>query len=278
MKMRVMVITLAISSIFALLALTACGDETTDKGEKKPTPPPVETPTPTPSPEPVPTPEILDPVIESPPPELPATPMTYEEAMAICEAWLDARPELSPYTLYDMAEPDSDYPVPPTFSVLGEHYYTFYVTYDVEDETDYFHVILVHEETGELLSSTLDINDDDFPTMIVEMLEDWYRGERAEPVPALLSVDEALGIYQTRMDDLPDDQDYFSEIRLERQPQGGVVLFGEQYYLFGAEENNMYWYNILVHMVTGDLLFMWIHDGMYGGYEIVLLDDLIDSW
>jgi len=207
--------------------------------------------------------------------------MTYEEAMAICIAWFDARADLSHYVLnadaeYDMAEPG--YPVPPTFSLFGEHYYTFYVTYDVEDETDYYHVILVHEETGELLSSTLDINDDDFPTMIMEFMDDWYRGEQAELAPALLTADEALDIYYARVNDLPDDRLFFAETRMDEQPQGKIVLFGEQYYLFGAEENHMYWYNILVHMVTGDLLFMWIHDGMYGGFEIVLLDDLIDNW
>jgi len=275
MKMRAMVIALALSSIFALLALTACGDETTDKGEKNPTPPPVETPSQTPPPEPVPTPEPPEPVVESPPPVPNATPMTYEEAMAICIAWFDARADLSHYILNDWVEPG--YPMPPTFAIFGEQYYTFYVSYNMEDEDEYYHVILVHVETGELISFAFDENDGDLPTVFVEMIEDWYLGERAEPTPALLSASEALRLYQTRMDDLPDDHDYYFEIRMDRQPQGKVVLFGELYYLFEAEENHMYWYNVLVHMVTGDLLFMWIHDGMYGGFEIMHLDDMLDG-
>ena len=278
MKMKATGMTLALSLIFALLALTACSDDSTDNSEKKATPPPVETPMPTPTQELVPssTPEPPTPVIEPPTPELPATFMTYEDAMEVCKAWLDARADLSPYFLDDMAEPG--YPVPPTFSILGEHYYTFYVTYHMEGGTDYPNVILVNEKTGELLSASLDVNDDDLPIIIMEPLDDWYRGEQVELTPALLTADEALAIYYARVNDLPDDQLFFAETRMDEQPQGKVVILGEQYYCFEAEDDYMYWYNILVHADTGELLFMWIHDGMYGGTDIEPLEDVLERW
>ena len=280
MRMRTTVVTLALSLIFSLPALAACSDETTDKGEKSPTPPPVETPIPMPTP--TPSPEPPDPVIESPmlDPQT-QTPLTYEDAMEVCKAWLERDWNFTPYTIYDMSVPG--YPVPPTYYLLGEHYYEFYVTYHLVYTSDVSHHILIHEKTGELLSLSQTINDGGHRVLTLESLEDWwYAGgcecECDEIESALLSVNEALDVYYARIDVLPDDLIHFSDVRLDRRSYGFYVVFGEKYYYFKAEEDQMYWFNILVHADTGELLFMTSHDGMYGGTDIEPLEDVLDRW
>jgi len=51
---------------------------------------------------------------------------------------------------------------------------------------------------------------------------------------------------------------------------------GEAYYLFRADEMSRYWYNILVHMETGALLFMMTPDGEDPETTIEPLDDWYD--
>jgi len=50
-------------------------------------------------------------------------------------------------------------------------------------------------------------------------------------------------------------------------------LFGESYWRFRATEDEHYWFNILVHMETGELLYMMTSDGMFATVSIEPLDD-----
>ena len=275
MKKKVTAVIIALSVISMLLLLAACSDDTANNTDKKATPPPVETPTPTPPP--TPTPQPPDPVIDEPKPEPQMqAPQTYEDAVAICIAWLDERSDLSSYTIYDMAEPG--YPVPPTFSILEERYYEIYVVYNEGGAFEFSHLILVHEETGELASFSWMISNEEHRTYTLESLDDWYTGERVELTDALLSADEALEIYYARIDDLPPTMALFNETPMNEQSTVTFVLFGEQYYHFIAEEDYKYWFNILVHMDTGDMLFMFTSDGLYPETEIMLLEYILTLW
>ena len=107
----------------------------------------------------------------------------------------------------------------------------------------------------------------------VDLLDDWYNNEPAEFAPATLTAEEALEIYNAWMEARFDED---AGYRLDNQSYNTYVIFGEQYYYFGAEDEYLYWYNILIHMETGELLYLLIYDGMFGGSDIMALDDWYD--
>ena len=83
--------------------------------------------------------------------------------------------------------------------------------------------------------------------------------ETTEPgtaAPARLTADEAREIYNAWLVDRAELSDYTLSGASEAYEHDGEV-----YYLFHAEEMSLYWYNILVHMETGELLFMMTPDG-----------------
>jgi len=131
----------------------------------------------------------------------------------------------------------------------------------------------VHAETGELLSLFRVKTDEEHLTVTVELLDDWYNDEHAEYASARLTANEAIAIYNTWIDKHFDNN---AEYRLNGQSHDEYVIFGEQYYYFHAEDGYKYWYNILVHTRTGELLFVEISDGMFGGEHIMPLDDWYD--
>ena len=284
--------------LIMLLALAACGGETTGgsgaglpensppaQSEAVTTQPPAPsetatTPPPTPS-QSLPSPEPADPADVSETPASPApTLLTYDEATAICSAWLDKHADLSPsYAIHDWGYSPGEIP-PPTYFLFGEPYYEFYVSSDWDYDLDwdrrsgYSHLILVHAETGELLSLFMMKSAGERLTAIVEPLDDWYNTESDAYPPARLTADEAIAIYEAWVD----DRDEHSYYRLNRQSYDEYVIFGEQYYHFHAEDDDRYWYNILVHTETGELLYMLTSDGMFPETSIEPLDDWYDRW
>ena len=74
--------------------------------------------------------------------------------------------------------------------------------------------------------------------------------------PARLTADEARALYYTWLETHAELSDYTLSDGTETYQWDG-----EEYYLFHAEEMSRYWYNILVHMETGELLFMMTPDG-----------------
>jgi len=90
-----------------------------------------------------------------------------------------------------------------------------------------------------------------------------------DPMTGLLTSDGAFMIYDTWLESHPDAPLISRQSRL-------IEYLGEQYYGFPAKYTYMYYYNILVHMESGELLNMLIEDGMDGGTHIEPLDDWYD--
>ena len=78
------------------------------------------------------------------------------------------------------------------------------------------------------------------------------------PAPAGLSASEAKAIYDAWLE----DHDELAGYTLGDEAETYEWQDG-QYYLFHAENPTYYWYNILVDMETGELLFMMMSDGEY---------------
>ena len=116
----------------------------------------------------------------------------------------------------------------------------------------------------------LDKQHESIAERILEAAQESAAEEESESSkPASLSVDEAIAIYNTWLDNHED----ISSHTLHKQYYQTFNWFGEQYYWFGADDASRYWYNILVHMETGELLFMMKSDGEYSATSIELLDD-----
>jgi len=285
-----------ILAIVVLLSLVACSDKTpvgsggglpvnsqdarsdteteiseTGSTHENLNPPPTTAPSPKPS-KPSPPPNPIDPadVSAMPAPSV-KSPLTYDEAVAICSAWLDNHADLTSYSM-KIIDYEPEIP-PPTYSIFEDQYYEFFVSYNWDEGFGYSHHILVHAQTGELLSSFRMKKQGELLTETIMLLDDWYSNEHSSYAKALLTADEAITVYNAWMEDRFDNQDDVFQYRLNRKQYDKYVLFGEQYYCFHAEESYMYWYNILVHMETGDLLFMLTSDGMYAETSIVNLDD-----
>ena len=205
---------------------------------------------------------------EAPPPQL-----SYEEARAICGAWIDDHPDLTSYELRPLGY-GAEIP-PPTYDLFGEQYYEFGVSFlwDQTYSTGYSHVVLVHADTGEMLSLFMSQMDGGFLTQTVLRLDDWYSGEYAAITPALLSPDEAAEFYDAWIEEHRGDRDVSNLYSLDKYFYAMYEIFGDQYYHFSAEEDYLYWYNILVHADTGELLFMMTSDGMFAETIIATLDE-----
>ena len=188
--------------------------------------------------------------------------ITEDEARTICIDWLDDHANSPSYTLLEWE--DGLYPA---YDILGEKYYSFFVR---GMPVSWFR-ILVHIETGETLFVTM--TNEDHPSTAIGRLDAWHNWEPTVYAPQFLTVDEAIAIYNTWLVSHSD----FSSYTLDRQSYEQFELRGEPYYLLHAEEMSMYWYNILVHIETGELLFMMMEDGQFPVTSIALLDDWYDS-
>jgi len=134
---------------------------------------------------------------------------------------------------------------------------------------------------GELLSyyseNSLENSQYGTATVTVELMDNWLADGHAEYAPALLTADEAIEIYNTWMKNRFGDNTDFSGYSLNRQSYGKYVIFGEQYYFFPTEDHTTFWYNILVNMVTGEMFFVSMHDGMFWAEDIITLDEWFDT-
>jgi len=92
--------------------------------------------------------------------------------------------------------------------------------------------------------------------------------EPGTSAPARLTADGAREIYNAWLVDHAELSDYTLSDENETYEWDG-----EEYYLFHAEEMSRYWYNILVHMETGALLFMMTPDGEDPETTVEPLDD-----
>ena len=296
-------------AVVMLLSAAACGDKTQGGGDpreddilsgageettpaeggpaRESTAPPTgtgETPKPAPSPTKPPSapakPSPVKPSPESPSPgpadptDGPAMSLTYDEAFAICADWLDAHDDLASYEMsgwyyeYD--------PVPPaTYCILGQWHYEFFLSSEWNEDytTGYVHRVLVNEISGELLSLFRTKQGGESWTETVELLDDWYNGRHFSFAPALLSAFDAVAAYEAWVEQNENVYDYFYYYPLNSESYNVYRIFGDQYYYFYADDEFAYWFNILVHMETGELLFMLTGDGMYPETVIEPLED-----
>ncbi len=221
------------------------------------------------------TPEPTVPADVSPTP-VPSVPtlLTFDEAREICGTWLENHADVSSDAFHEWVVDPYEIP-PPTYYLFGVPYYEFPVSHSRDGASGFWHSILVQAETGALLSLYEVWSDEKLQTTTVELLDDWYAGEPASYAPARMTADEAMGIYDAWLYEHSDNSS--DDYSLDKQSNSKYVLFGEQYYRFDAEDEWKYWYNILVHMETGELLYMMTSDGMFGEISIEPLDDWHDS-
>jgi len=88
-----------------------------------------------------------------------------------------------------------------------------------------------------------------------------------DPISGLLTSDGAFAVYDSWQKNHPD-------MPLISRQSSTYEYKGEQYYLFPAKDAYMYYYNILVHMESGELLHMLIEDGM----DPITLIEPLDNW
>ena len=111
--------------------------------------------------------------------------------------------------------------------------------------------ILVSEENGELFHLSSPYNETGF-----EPIDDWYNREHAANAPTV-SAENARMIYDNWLVQHAELSDY----TLSREPNRIYEADGDIYYLFSADNMEWYWYNILVHIETGELMLYMTPDG-----------------
>jgi len=129
-----------------------------------------------------------------------------------------------------------------------------------------------------MLSLFMSQMDGEFLTQTVVPLDDWYNGESVTYPQALLTADDAIDIYDAWVEARTDDPALLGLYSLDRYFYSTYELLGEQYYHFSAEDDYLYWYNILVNANSGEMLFLMTSDGMFPETVIETLDEWVDKW
>ena len=201
-------------------------------------------------------------------------PLTYDEAFDMCNEWLNENMALDSYAAIKWFEEDFE-EIPPTFSLFGQDYFEICVSYAFDESYDngYTHYFLVHERTGEIISFYRSFTNGVYQIATLESLSQWYYGVREPYAPVLLTMEEAISIYDTWLENRFDDSEDISYYRLNNQTKNKFEIFGEQYYYFYAEIDYYYWYSVLINMRTGELLIFMTGDGLLSETIIEPLDD-----
>jgi hypothetical protein len=192
------------------------------------------------------------------PPSTVETYITDHEARSILQTWVDSHP----FQLGAEIDPD-EYLLPG--EKQGEDYsdefYRFYLSITRLGVAE----ILVHKETGELFHL-----DSPYSSVGFGPIDDWYNKDHAGYEPSL-SVSDAREIYNVWLNNHAEMSEY--TISLDHEIYGDGA-----YYWFQAENPEWYWYNILVDMETGELLFMMTPDGEDPAPDIEPLDDYYNRY
>ena len=164
-----------------------------------------------------------------------------DEAREILQAWVDSHP----FHMGAAIVPDEQLM---SGEKQGEDWdermYTFYLGITRLGVAE----ILVHKETSALYHS-----DSPYSSVGFTSIDNWYNKDHAE-YAAALSANDARAIYNTWLG---------KHAEMSAYTLGPYDIFqdGAYYYLFQAENAEWYWFNILVDMQTGELLFMMTPDG-----------------
>ena len=199
--------------------------------------------------------------------------LTGEEAVAICDAWLISYFDSSSYSIVEW-----DDGLYPGYTLFGEKYYILPVRYHIDGVPEYPQTVLVHVKTGVLSSLFRAISDEGVRITIIELLDNWNVGKYSTYEPILLTSDEARTLYHAWVVEQSSNPDELTHYALDRQVYEKYVIYGEQYYYFRSENESMYWYNVLVHAITGELLYYLSSDGQHPVIVIGPLDEWREGW
>ena len=187
------------------------------------------------------------------------TNITANEARAILQSWVDSHP----FQLGAQINPDEALPLG---EKQGEDYsnecYRFYLGITRLGVAE----ILVHKETGALFHL-----DSPYSSVGFVPIDDWYNKDHAGYAPAL-SANDARAVYNTWLGNHAGMSEYTLSLNY------AIYEDGAYYYWFFAENPEWYWYNILVDMETGGLLFMMTPDGEDTTPTIEPMDDYYNRY
>ena len=178
--------------------------------------------------------------------------ITSRAARAAVQNWVDSHP----FQLGSILELESD-----GYTLDGITYYRFYLGIIRLGVAE----ILVNEKTGDMFHLT-----SPYSTVGFAPIDDWYSTDHADAADAdLVSAERARASYERWLS----DHSEMSEYALSQEPYGIYAADWVYYYQFQAENEEFYWFNILVNIDTGELSVMMISDGEDPVIEIVLLYD-----
>jgi len=239
----------------------------------------------TPTDEPVPTPTVDLSII---PETLVEDYLQYQNALATARSWFAARDDdLSGFFIRDDSSIVSEHCEipPPTFTLFGAEYYRFWPRPYDNSKMVISPGLLVPVDTGDLLAflkayfyPSLDGDDWETHTLdaTIDLADDWTANRPAINKTTRLSAQDAFDIYNAWLSEKSALHPFIADYALHEQPRGTYEILGERYYYFRSEEAQRYYFNVLVHMDTGELLCVEIEDGMWGGEHVSFLDTWLD--
>ena len=178
--------------------------------------------------------------------------ITSQEAREALQNWVDSHP----FQLGSTLEPESD-----VYALDGITYYRFYIGIIRLGIAE----ILVNEKTGEMFHLT-----SPYSTVGFAPIDDWYSTDHADSADTdKVSAERARASYNEWLFIHPE----MSEYALSQEPYGIYEADGIYYYRFQADNEEFYWFNILVNIDTGELSIFIISDGEEPVTEMVPLYD-----
>ena len=182
-----------------------------------------------------------------------------DEARAILQTWVDSHP----FQLGALIIPDEN--LPPGGKQgedFSDRFYCFYLGITRLGVAEIF----VHKETGALYHS-----DSPYSSVGFGPIDNWYNKDHAAHASAL-SANDARAMYTAWLGNHAEMSKYTLGLHYQ------IYEDGAYYYWFQAENPEWYWYNILVDMETGALLFMMTPDGEDPTPMIEPLDDYYNRY
>ena len=164
--------------------------------------------------------------------------ITLQEARSALQAWVDNHP----FQMGGELEPESD-----NYVLDGVEYYRFYIGIIRLGVAE----ILVNQETGEIYHFNSPYSTGGF-----QPIDNWYNQDHAAGAAAVSGAG-ARELYNSWIERYTE----MSEYALSGDQYVIYYEDGWYYYQFRAENEEFYWFNILVNMDTGELFVMIITDG-----------------
>ena len=104
-------------------------------------------------------------------------------------------------------------------------------------------------------------------TMLLVSCKNAHDSTRIQPFDEIITVSDAQMTIQTWLVHYPIRGITILEYRDD------IIIDDEEYYAFYTDSNDMYWFSVLVHKTTGELLQRTVSDGQFPTEYIEPLDD-----